>query len=101
MGKKVKYISNAPLEVGDKIILVKMDDPNSTVSPGMMGTVTKIDDLFGDKIYRVHWVNDSRLGIVDGVDEWKKITKVDDDSPINENKIILVRTKKDILNKNF
>lgn len=101
MAKKVKYISNAPLEVGDKVICVNMDDPYSPISPGTMGSVNNVSEVQGDTIYYISWINGSKLALIDGVDSWKKITQVDEDDSLNENKIILVRTKKDILNKNF
>jgi hypothetical protein len=34
MAKRVKYIPNAPLEKGDKVVCIKMDDPYSPVKAG-------------------------------------------------------------------
>lgn len=102
MGKKIKYISDAPLEVGDKIICVKMDDPYSPVKPGTPGTVKSVSNVQGSKIYYINWLGDSKLALIEGVDKWRKIVETDDsEESLNEHKIILVRTKKDILNKNF
>lgn len=102
MGKKIKYISDAPLEVGDKIICVKMDDPYSPVKPGTPGTVKSVSNVQGSKIYYINWLGDSKLALIEGVDKWRKIVEADDsEESLNEHKIILVRTKKDILNKNF
>lgn len=105
MGKKIKYISDAPLEVGDKIICVKMDDPYSPVKPGTPGTVKSVSNVQGSKIYYVDWLGGSKLALIDDVDKWRKIVESNDsddsEESLNEHKIILVRTKKDILNKNF
>ena len=41
----------------------------------------------------------SSLALIEGVDQWRKVVKDDDEEELNENKIILVRSKKDIINK--
>jgi|688.fasta_scaffold506830_2 hypothetical protein len=103
MAKKIKYVSDSPLEVGDKVICVKMDDEYSPVKPGTPGTVKSVSEVQGSKIYYVNWLGGSKLALLDGVDKWRKIVESDDseEESINEHKIVLVRTKRDILNKNF
>jgi hypothetical protein len=102
MAKKIKYVNNAPLEVGDKVICVIMDDQYSPVNPGTPGKVKSVSEVQGDKIYYVEWVGGSKLALIDGADSWKKIVQIDgSEESLTENKIVLVRTKRDILNKNF
>jgi hypothetical protein len=96
MAKKIKYISNAPLEVGDKVICVNMDDEYSAVKPGTPGTVKSVSDVQGSKIYYVSWLTGSKLALIDGVDNWKKIVEKDDDEELYEN-IVLSTTKGEIL----
>lgn len=96
MAKKIKYISDAQLEVGDKIICVKMDDPYSPVKPGTPGTVKSISEVQGSKIYYVNWLGDSKLALIEGVDKWRKIVEHDSDEELYEN-IILSTTKGKIL----
>lgn len=102
MAKKIKYINNAPLEVGDQVICVKMDDEFSPVSPGTPGVVKSVSDVQGDTIYYVSWYTGSKLALISDVDKWKKVVETnDDEESLNESKIVLVRTKRDILNKNY
>lgn len=96
---KVKLIKNAPLKIGDKIRAVRINDPDIKIAAGTAGVVQGIDEVMGPKFYRIKWSDGLKLGIVDGVDDWVKIDS--DDEPINENKIILVRSKADILDNNY
>jgi hypothetical protein len=96
MTKKIKYITNAPLEVGDNVIYIKMDDPFSNIKPGTPGKVVRIDDDTFGITYRVHWLDGSKLGLVDGVDTWRKVVNTDVESNLQEN-IILSTTKGKIL----
>ena len=68
---------NPPLKVGDRVICYHMDGETS-VPPGTMGTVTKIQkDPFepneDDVLISVDWDNGSKLSLVSVTDAWKKI----------------------------
>ena len=100
MGKKIKYQKNAPLKAGDKVICIHMDDEFSSVAGGMPGIVQSTANVFGTDQYYVKWRNGSSLALIDGVDQWRKVVEDDDEEEeLNESRIILVRTKKDIINK--
>jgi hypothetical protein len=101
MGNRVRYEKNAPLEVGDKVICIHMDDEFSPVAGGMPGVVKSVATVFGEKQYYVDWRNGSSLALIDGIDQWRKVVIEgdDDEKELNENKIILVKSKKDIINK--
>jgi hypothetical protein len=73
MSGKRKLIRNAPLEKGDSVICVKMDDPYSPIPPGMAGVVTDVNEVFGEKQYGVKWKSGSRLALIEGVDYWMKV----------------------------
>jgi hypothetical protein len=103
MAKKIKYVTNAPLEKDDKVICVKMDDHFSPVKPGTPGKVTGIDNVKNKIIYRVTWLDGSKYGLIvttpereSGDDTWKKIVEYDSDEELFEN-IILSTTKGKIL----
>jgi hypothetical protein len=95
MARKVKYLPNAPLEVGDKVICIKMDDPYSPVTSGTPGIVKRVSEVFGDKQYNVDWKGGSKLALIDGVDMWRKVVEMNDDE-INEG-ILFFTTKRAIL----
>lgn len=81
-----------------------MDDEYSPVTAGTPGVVKEVSKTpYGETVYYVIWKNGSKLALIDGVDKWRK--KIEDDlddyEQITESKIVLVRTKKDLLNKNF
>lgn len=95
MAKKVKYLANAPLEKGDKVICIKMDDPYSPVTSGTPGIVRRVSDVFGEKQYDVDWKSGSKLALIDGVDMWRKVVEVGDDE-INES-VLFFTTKRAIL----
>jgi len=102
--EKIKLIKNAPLEVGDQVMCVRMKDDFSPVPTGVKGVVKSVSDFKGEKLYYVHWKNGSKLALLEGEDQWRKITTVtsnSDQENISENKIVLVRTKADILNNNL
>ena len=102
--EKIKLIKNAPLEVGDQVMCVRMKDDFSPVPTGVKGVVKSVSDFNGEKLYYVHWKNGSRLALIEGEDQWRKITTAtsnSDQENISENKIVLVRTKADILNNNL
>ena len=54
--------------VGKQIKLVFMDDPYSELQPGETGTVSMVDDA---GIIHVDWDNGSKLGIIQGIDEFE------------------------------
>lgn len=56
---------------GTRVILVRMDDPQAPPL-GTKGTVTGVDDM-GSLL--VVWDNGSRLNVIYGVDEVRKLNK--------------------------
>jgi hypothetical protein len=88
---KQKLIKNAPLEVGDKIICLKMMDEYG-VPGGIPGTVRSVSNVFGDNQYNVKWKNGSNLSLIEGIDQWLKVVEGDDS--IEESIVI---TKKQFL----
>lgn len=81
---------NPVLEVGDRIVLLHMDDPYSPVKPGTAGTVLSVKEMpffqESDYNYDVSWDNGSSLSLEPDVDSWvlksdydkKKGQKVDE-----------------------
>lgn len=65
MSGKRKLLKNAPLEVGDNILCVKLDDPYTPIPPGMPGKVKSKSKVFGDVQYYVDWKNGSRLALIE------------------------------------
>ncbi len=55
---------------GTRVQLVRMDDPYTRLKPGELGSVSFIDDT--GTVF-VDWDLGSRLGVVFGVDEIRKI----------------------------
>ena len=97
-------IQNAPLQPGDKVVCLRMDDAFSPITPGMPGVVTSVNNISDTTIYNVDWKNGSKLSLIDGYDKWVKVeseSEPETEEPLNESKIVLVRTKYDILNKNY
>ena len=100
MGNKIRYQKNAPLKEGDKVICIHMEDEFSPVAGGTPGVVKSVADVFGTKQYYVNWLSGSSLALIDGVDQWRKVVTDDEDiEDLNENRIVFVRSKKDIINK--
>ena len=65
-------------------------------------TSSDISLLTAGIVYSVDWGNGSKLALIDGYDKWVKVVSEPEvDEPLNESKIVLVRTKYDILNKNY
>ena len=62
--------SGVSLQPGDRVRLVKMDDPYTTLRPGDEGTVQHIDSI---GTAHTRWDNGSGLGLVPGEDEWEVI----------------------------
>jgi len=89
---KQKLLKNAPLEPGDKVICLKMQDDYG-VPGGIPGTVKSVSNVFGDNQYNVNWKNGSTLALISGVDQWLKVVEESDEN-IQE---VRVLTKKEFL----
>jgi Domain of unknown function (DUF4314) len=63
------YDKQLQLAVGQRIELIRMNDDPCPVEPGTKGTVTHI----GGDVINVDWDNGRRLGVIEGVDEYKTI----------------------------
>jgi hypothetical protein len=76
---------NPKLEVGDRIVLISMDDPFKIPS-GTVGTVLDIQKIpFSDRSnynYRILWDNGSTLSLEPDLDLW--VLKSDYDSKKNK-----------------
>jgi hypothetical protein len=68
---------NPKLEIGDRIVLLYMDDEYSSVPMGTKGTVKSHSVVFGDDQYSVKWDNGSSLAIISGVDMWDKLDNME------------------------
>lgn len=55
--------------VGTRLVLVRMDDPYTTLKPGDTGTVVGVDDA-GQIMMR--WDKGGSLSLIPGEDEFKK-----------------------------
>jgi hypothetical protein len=89
---KQKLLKNAPLESGDKVICLKMQDDYG-VPGGIPGTVKSVSNVFGENQYNVNWKNGSTLALIEGVDQWLKVVEESDEN-IQE---VRVFTKKEFL----
>lgn len=58
---------------GTRVELISMDDPYTKLLPGDLGTVTDIDDT--GTIF-VSWDRGSSLGLVYGIDHYRKVESV-------------------------
>jgi hypothetical protein len=74
---------NPKLEVGDRVILISMEDPYSPVTAGNKGTVIGVghDPWSTEPLYYVKWDNGRTLNLVGDEDIWMKEEK----KSINEN----------------
>ena len=63
---------NPELKVGDRVILLHMEDEYSNVPPTTEGIVTMVNDVMGETIYSVKWDNGSSLNLISTTDIWKK-----------------------------
>jgi hypothetical protein len=61
---------NPELQKGDRVVVLKMSDPYSAISPGTAGTVLSSSKVFGDILYYVDWDNGSRLNLISDEDIW-------------------------------
>lgn len=66
---------------GDRVRLISMYDPYSTLSEGATGTVDCIDAI---GTIHVRWDCGSRLGLIAGVDSWKIIKDDEDEAEIEK-----------------
>ena len=73
----MKNKMNEPLEVGDRITLIKLDDPFTIIPLGTKGTVTSVDhDPWSvNPLYRVEWDSGDTLSIIADEDVWIKDKK--------------------------
>ena len=71
-----KYVKNAPLEKGDTVVCIKMQDEYG-VPGGVPGIVKSVANVMGDMQYYVEWDNGSRLALIEGVDKWMKVVQDD------------------------
>ena len=55
---------------GTRVMLIRMSDPYTNLRQGDQGTVTMVDDI---GTIHVSWDNGSRLGVVFGEDECRRI----------------------------
>ena len=84
------------LKVGDRIVLVDMEDMYPSVFPGEEGVVTKIVDLFGERGYEINWDNGSKLSLWNDVDTWilkpekkpKNITEENDEFIMSQGDVL-------------
>jgi hypothetical protein len=61
---------NPKLQKGDRVCLLYMAG-ESSVFPGECGTVTSVDNVFGNIQYGVKWDNGSSLALLSDTDAWK------------------------------
>ena len=71
-----KYVKNAPLEKGDTVVCIKMQDEYG-VPGGVPGVVKSVANVMGDMQYYVEWDNGSKLALIEGVDKWMKVVQDD------------------------
>lgn len=84
--------ANPKLEVGDRVRIVRMNDPYSNVTIGTLGTVTGVVEVLGEPLYYMKWDSGSTLSLVPEVDVYYK--HVDEKKDIQE-------AMSDKLKKNF
>jgi hypothetical protein len=91
---KQKLIKNAPLDTGDKVVCLKMQDDYG-VPGGIPGVVVGKSNVFGENQYNVKWQNGSSLALIEGVDQWLKIVEgSEEEENIQEMRVL---TKKQFL----
>jgi len=69
---------NPPLKVGDRIVLISMEDPISPITVGTKGTVKGVgsDPWSVEPIYYVDWDNNRFMNLIGDTDVWVKDEKV-------------------------
>lgn len=65
---------NPPLKVGDRIVLISIEDPISPITIGTKGTVIGVgsDPWSVEPIYKVDWDNGRFLNLIGDTDVWYK-----------------------------
>jgi hypothetical protein len=93
-----------PLEVGDRVICVQMDDYAANLHMGDKGTVTEVKkqrfDGLVETFYYVEWDKGSSLPLIDTVDKWLKEKNLRKNRG-NVDESVMMITKKDFLNENL
>lgn len=69
---------NPPLKVRDKIILLSMH--GETMSPGLKGVVTRIQQVVGTDVMYIDWENGRTLALLSDTDAWA----LDESEPMKE-----------------
>lgn len=93
---KQKLLKNAPLESGDKVICLKMQDDYG-VPGGIPGIVRGVSNVFGENQYNVKWKNGSTLALIEGVDQWLKVVDEEEKKEEEDIQETRVLTKKQFL----
>lgn len=75
---------NPKLEVGDRVRLVNMDDPYSSVIVGTTGVVTGISEVMGESIYYMKWDDGSTLSLIPETDLYLKIDNIETKDNLKE-----------------
>jgi hypothetical protein len=88
MGKQ-KLLKNAPLQPGDKVICLKMQDDYG-VAGGIPGIVKNVSNVFGENQYNVNWKTGSTLALIEGVDQWLKVVEEEDEN-VQESRVMTKR----------
>lgn len=85
---KQKLLKNAPLESGDRVICLKMQDDYG-VPGGIPGIVKGVSNVFGENQYNVKWKNGSTLALIEGVDQWLKVVdEEEEEEDIQETRVL-------------
>jgi hypothetical protein len=85
----VKYKMNPELKIGDRVVLLYMEN-ESSVLMGEKGTVIHKSNVFGDDQYNIEWDNGSKLSLLDCCDKWDTVENF-------EKRILNKIKKKDII----
>lgn len=96
---KLNY--NPELEIGDRVICIKMDDQYSPIPMGIGGVVTRKSNVYGDVQYNVKWDNGSALALISNIDRWVKEDEMKNRRKKTEESFTINTTKKDFLKENF
>jgi hypothetical protein len=83
------------LNIGDKVILMYMDDPQP-VEALTIGVVKRYTSVFGDDQYEVDWEDGRRLSIISSVDKWETEESLMEKG--NEKLLRIIRRKLDKFN---
>ena len=93
---KQKLLKNAPLETGDRVVCLKMQDDYG-VPGGIPGIVKGVSNVFGENQYNVKWKNGSSLALIEGVDQWLKVVDEEEEEKEEDIQETRVLTKKQFL----